>query len=114
MVIPVPLHPRRKKERGFNQAEILAEEISLAKGIPLASQVMVKEKENLPQAWLEGKARRENVKGVYKIKQEFPIKGKVILLVDDVFTTGSTIEECSSLLKKAGAKEVRALTMAHA
>lgn len=114
LIIPVPLSSRRKRERGFNQAEILAKHISFAKGIPLASQAMVKVKENLPQACLEGRARRDNVKGVYKVERESLIRGRVILLVDDVFTTGSTIEECSLTLKKAGALEVRALTMAQA
>ncbi|MCX7973499.1 MAG: ComF family protein [Candidatus Aminicenantes bacterium] len=114
LVVPVPLYPKRKKERGFNQAEELARHICRAKKIPLAPRALIKIKDNLPQASLEAKERRQNVKGVYELIQKDQIKDKTILLVDDVFTTGSTLNECSLILKKAGAREVRALTIAQA
>lgn len=114
VVVPVPLQPSRQKERGFNQAEEIARHISKVKKLALASRAISKIKDTLPQASLEAKLRRENVKGAYKIREREKIENKIVLLVDDVFTTGSTIEECSRVLKEAGAREVRALTIAHA
>lgn len=114
VVVPVPLHPRRQKERGFNQAEEIARYISKVKKLAMVSRGIIKIRDTFPQASLEAKLRRENVKGAYKIGEKDKIENKVVLLVDDVFTTGSTLEECSRVLKEAGAREVRVLTIAHA
>ncbi len=114
VVVPVPLQARRQKERGFNQAEVIARYIGKTKGLPIASRAIIKIKDTPPQASLEAKLRRENVKGAYKIGQKDKIRNKIVLLVDDVFTTGSTIEECSRILKEAGAREIRAITVAQA
>ncbi len=114
VIVPVPLQPGRRKERGFNQAEEIARYIGKVKKLGIASQAIIKIKDTLPQASLEAKLRRENVKGAYKIGEKNKIENKIVLLVDDVFTTGSTIEECSRVLKEAGAREVRAITIAHA
>jgi ComF family protein len=114
VIVPVPLYSSRQRERGFNQSEVIARELSRRKKIRLVSGAIVKVKDTPPQASLEAAARRENVKGVYRVKQKEAIKGKVVLLVDDVFTTGSTIEACSRVLMEAGAKEVRAMTVAQA
>lgn len=113
-VVPVPLHPKRKKQRGFNQALIIAKELAMLKGIKLVEGQLVKLKNILPQTSLKAEDRQKNVKGAFGIKEREKIEGKVILLVDDVYTTGSTIRECSSVLKNAGAKDVRALTLARA
>jgi competence protein ComFC len=113
-IIPVPLHPKRKKERGFNQAEIIAKELARIKGIELGDKLLVKVKNVPPQTSLKVEERAKNVSGAFLITQKEKIKKKVVLLVDDVYTTGSTIRECSSVLKKAGVKEVKALTVAQA
>jgi competence protein ComFC len=113
-VVPVPLHPKRKKERGFNQAQIIAKELARIKGIELGDQLLVKIKNVPPQTSLRVEERIENVSGAFAVVEKERIKGKVVLLVDDVYTTGSTIRECSSVLRNAGVKEVKALTVAQA
>ena len=112
--IPVPLHPRRRRGRGFNQAEIISRRLAAAKGLRHVKRCLVKTKNPPPQTSLDGAARRRNVKGAFTVRRPETVKGKSILLVDDVYTTGSTIRECASVLKAAGAREVRALTIAQA
>jgi ComF family protein len=114
VIIPVPLHPKREKKRGFNQAQIIAKELAELEGVRLLEGVLVKTKNIPPQTFLQLKEREKNVRGAFRVNKEEEIKGRVVLLVDDVYTTGSTIRECSSVLKKAGAKEVKALTIAQA
>lgn len=113
-ILPVPLHPEKKKERGFNQSQILAKELARRKQIRLVEDQLVKVRRTLPQTSLEAKERENNLKGVFEIKDSEKIKGRIVLLVDDVFTTGSTLQECSLALRTAGALEVRALTVAQA
>lgn len=113
-VVPVPLHPRRKRERGYNQARVLAAELAKLRRIKLLDGRLVKIRNAPPQASLEAKDRRKNVRGVYRALRVEDLKGKVVLLVDDVFTTGATLAECSRVLRRAGAKEVRAVTVAQA
>ena len=113
-IIPVPLHSEKEKERGFNQAQILAKELARRKQIPLIGDQLVKVKRTLPQTSLEAKERENNLKGAFEVRDREKIRGKIVLLVDDVFTTGSTLQECSLALKAAGALEVRALTVAQA
>ncbi len=114
LVIPVPLHPSRQKERGFNQSELLAEEIARRNKLQLARRVLIKTRKTLAQVSLEAEERRNNLLGVFSVRKPKKISGRVILLVDDVFTTGSTCRECSRTLMEAGAKEVRVLTLARA
>jgi len=106
LLIPVPLAKRRIRWRGFNQAEEIAKNLAEYLEIPLINDVLIKTKETLPQIDLAEEARKENIKGAFLIKNEEKIKGKKILLIDDVYTTGSTLEESSRILKKAGAREV--------
>ena len=114
IIIPVPIHPKRKKQRGFNQAQIIAQELARLKGIEFVSGRLVKIKNVPPQTSLEEKKREENVSGAFAVVKREEMKGKVVLLVDDVYTTGSTIRECSSVLREAGIEEVRAMTVAQA
>jgi ComF family protein len=114
LVIPVPLHPKRRRERGFNQAEVLARGLAARRGVPVATRNLVKTGNTPPQTTLAAAAREANVRGAYKVKKEGVIGGRVVLLVDDVFTTGATLAECSRTLREAGAGEVRALTAAQA
>jgi len=113
-IVPIPLHPKREKKRGFNQARILARELASLKSIELLEGQLVKVKNVPPQTSLEREEREKNVRGAYEVAKRKRIKGKILLLIDDVYTTGSTLRECSAVLREAGAKEVRALTLAQA
>lgn len=112
LIIPVPLSAERKRERGYNQAEKLAERLSELLKITINSKVCVKIINNPKQTELNAKARRANVIGAYKITDRNSVKGKSILLVDDVLTTGSTTSEIARKLYNAGAKSVKVLTYA--
>lgn len=112
ILIPVPLEKKKWKWRGFNQAQEIGKELSDFWEIPSVNDVLIKIRETLPQVELSDEERRENVKGAFSIKNEEKIRGKKILLVDDVFTTGATLEECAKVLKKAGAKEIIGLVVA--
>lgn len=113
-VVPVPLHARRKRERGFNQAKVFSERLARLKGLRLVDDALIKIRNVPPQTSLEAGDRAKNVRGAYLVKRDKGIKGKIILVADDVFTTGATIKECSRTLLEAGAKEVRAITLAQA
>jgi competence protein ComFC len=106
VLIPVPLAKKRLKGRGFNQSEEIAKELSGRLGIPLFSDALLKIKSTAPQTELAKEERLENIRGVFSVENAEKIKNKKILLVDDVYTTGSTMEECSRILKDSGAKEV--------
>jgi len=110
--IPVPLDKKRIKWRGFNQAEEIGKELSRFFNVPLINNVLIKEKETLPQVELDGEAREENILGVFACQNKDKIQEKKILLVDDVYTTGSTMEECAKVLKTAGAKEIWGVAVA--
>lgn len=114
IIIPVPLEKRKLKRRGFNQAEEISKELSSFLGIPLIADCLIKTRETIPQVELTIEARKENIKGVFSIRDEKLIKNKKILLVDDVYTTGSTLEECARVLREAGAKEIIGVVIAKA
>jgi len=109
---PVPLHKKRLKWRGFNQAEEIAKELTNYLKIPLINDCLIKIRETPTQMELSGEERKENIKGVFLVKNKDLIQNKKILLVDDVYTTGSTMEECARILKEAGAKEVVGMVVA--
>lgn len=113
-VVPVPLHPDKEKSRGFNQARLLAKRLGRQKNIPLMAGRLVKVRPTAAQTSLGVREREINLKGAFQVKKTAGLKGKVVLLVDDVYTTGSTIRECGRALRKAGIKEVRAVTVAQA
>lgn len=106
ILIPVPLYRKKLKQRGFNQAEEIAKELSKSLKIPLFSNVLSKIKPTLSQVGLKQEQREENIKGVFFCQNPEIIKDKTIFLVDDIFTTGSTMEECAKTLKQAKAKEI--------
>jgi len=112
ILIPVPLEKRKLKLRGFNQAEEIAKELSIFLKIPLMNDVLIKIKETPPQVELSEKEREENIKGVFLVKNREKIAGQKILLIDDIYTTGSTMEECAKVLKEAGAKKVWGVAIA--
>ena len=114
LVIPVPLHPRRLRQRGFNQSLLLARRISRRHSLPLDFTALRRIRATAPQTELSAAERQKNIRGAFAVCQERAVAEKAILLIDDVFTTGSTVEECAKVLLKAGAKRVDVLTLARA
>ena len=114
VLVPVPLEKKKMKWRGYNQAEEIAKNLSLILKIPLVSDCLIKIKKTKPQIELDFKERKENVRGAFLVKNGNLIKNKKVLLVDDVFTTGSTMLECAKVLKEAGAKEIVGIVIARA
>lgn len=115
LIIPVPLHPERERERGFNQALLLAKELSRLSGLPLDEHAMVRRSHTKRhRAGMDAKARRQSVAEAFTVRHPKSVAGQLVLLVDDVFTTGATVSACASALKEAGAAEVFVLTIARA
>ena len=114
LLLPVPLHRQRLRERGFNQALLLVKDLSRRTGIPCDKRILQKKKPTLPQVNLSGPEREKGVRGAFQITEKEKLKGKLILLVDDVYTTGATVNECSKVLMAGGAERVDVFTLAHA
>jgi ComF family protein len=114
VLIPIPLEKKKLRWRGFNQAEEIAKEISSFLKVPLFNDILIKKRKTPPQVKLAEKERRENLKGVFYCQNKNKISNKNILLVDDVYTTGSTMKECARVLKKAGSKKVLGVVIARA
>lgn len=112
VLVPVPLHPRRRRERGFNQAELLAFELGRRTGLPVAGNALVRRKDTAPQTGLSAARRRQNVAGAFSVRRRVRIAGRVVVLVDDVLTTGATALACARALQDAAAGEVRLLAVA--
>ena len=113
LLVPVPLHKQRLRFRGYNQSLILGKKISRRCGIPINRWSLVRIRDTPPQLGLPLAKRRKNVRGAFSVSRPDQIKGKNVLLIDDVFTTGSTVSECSRVLIKAGASKVDVVTLAH-
>lgn len=112
-VIPVPLHEKRLQERGYNQAELLANQLHTHLHLPVVTQVLHRTKNTQTQTALNKEERVKNVEKAFKVTNKEVLKDRIVLLVDDVYTTGSTLNECAKVLLRAGAKEVYCLTLAH-
>lgn len=116
MVVPVPLYPRRERARGYNQAELLARELAHALDLPIAPSALARIRDTASQTGLTPRQRRENVRGAFAVRKlrdgRSQVKGKRILLIDDVATTGATLNACARTLKRAGAARVEAATVA--
>jgi len=110
-VVPMPLHWRRRFERGFNQAALLAKHLARRRRIPLLNAVR-RIRATQTQTGLTNAKRRENVRGAFRARRGQPLKGLRVLLVDDVMTTGATASACAAVLKRAGARSVTLLTLA--
>lgn len=113
-ILPVPLHISRLRERGFNQAVLLGRTLGRSKRIPMAVDCLKKVRSTPPQATLKKEERRKNLRGVFALQDAGRFKGKSILLVDDVATTGETLREAARVLKRAGAGRVVAVVAARA
>ena len=113
IIIPVPISKNKMLKRGYNQSMLIAKEIAKrTQKVQLENQVLIKDIENQSQSSLNRKQRLENVKNVYKIQNEQKIKEKNILLFDDIYTTGATVNECAKTLKQAGTNKIGILTIA--
>jgi len=113
IIIPVPIHSKRKNERGYNQSELITREIAKNfSSLESVTDVLLKVKHTISQSSLTKNQRKQNVKKVYKIINEEKIKNKRIILFDDIYTTGATANECARLLKENGVREVLVFTLA--
>jgi len=110
-VVPVPLYWRKKWSRGFNQSELLARHVARRRGIPVLH-ALRRKRNTATQAGLANAGRRRNVAGAFTERAAGAIRGKRILLIDDVMTTGATANACATVLKRCGAKSVSLLTLA--
>lgn len=112
VLMPVPLFPKKERERGFNQSEEMAKILSQAWQAELAPDSLIKIKNTAAQAGLGKEEREKNLQNSFQLKNGDAVKGKIIYLVDDVYTTGATMEECAKTLKEAGAAQVWGITAA--
>lgn len=112
IIIPVPIHYNRKVTRGYNQSALIAKQLAKKIGIAYEENVLFKKVNNKPQSTKNKEEREQNVVGVYYTKNKEKIYNKKIILLDDIYTTGSTVNECSKTLKMAGAKEIDIITIA--
>jgi len=113
LIIPVPLHPTRQRERGFNQASLLAELLSAQVSIP-SKLLLERTRYTTTQTALDRVERMENLHNAFRLRKNMDVRGLRVLLIDDVLTTGSTLSECARILKRAGAISVHAATAARA
>lgn len=112
LVVPVPLHVQRLRKRGFNQSLLLARAVGRRHGIPVDTRSLRRPVATEPQVALGRQERERNVRGVFTVENAARIQGETVLLVDDVYTTGSTLRECARVLLRAGARGVSVLTLA--
>jgi ComF family protein len=111
-IVPVPLAPRRQRERGYNQSELLGRELAARWGVPVETTVLRRVRETPPQVGKSAAERRANVRGAFACIEGAPVTDRRILLVDDVATTGATLNACAEPLKAAGATRVVGLVLA--
>jgi len=118
LLIPVPLHPKRLKYRGFNQADLIVKELAKVWNLDLSNKILFRTKFSKPQAELSKKERLDNTKNMFATNPKLlkisdkPLKDKNIILVDDVWTTGSTAQACAGVLKKLGVAKIWTVTLA--
>ncbi len=111
LIVPVPLHPSRKRERGYNQAALLARELGRCTGIPVEESLLIRTRKTAPLKLMTGQERRRNLHGAFKVQKAIA-PGTNILLVDDIYTTGSTVDAAAACLKSAGRCRVFVATVA--
>lgn len=112
LIVPVPMHKFKRIFRGYNPPQILASELAKQMNKPTVPELLIKEKMTKNQVGLSRAQRSKNLSGSFAVSKNFDVTGKVILLVDDVLTTGATSNECSKILKKSGASVVKLVTIA--
>jgi competence protein ComFC len=113
LLMPVPLHEKRLRQREFNQSALIGKHVAKHLGVPIIVNSLLRKRDTIPQVGLSAKERRKNIKNAFTVRKKDIIEGKHIMLVDDVFTTGATVRECSKVFMKAGAKKVYVITLTH-
>lgn len=111
IIVPVPLHKSRKRSRGYNQAELISAHLSRLSGIPMHRDIVRRIKKTVPQKKLDARQRENNLKKAFNIKPNVVILNKSVIIVDDIFTTGSTIDAVAYEFKRCGAKAVYFITL---
>ena len=111
-IIPVPISSERKNERGYNQSELLAKELAKKLNIECVKNCLIKNKNIIEQSKLNKEERQKNIQGVYILKNKEKLINKKLLLIDDIFTTGSTVNECCKILKQANPRKIDIFTIA--
>ncbi|MDZ7413507.1 MAG: ComF family protein [candidate division KSB1 bacterium] len=114
VLVPIPLHPARRRERGYNQSELLARRAAKVCGLPVETDLLRRTRYTRPQSQLGASERAKNVAGAFAVRLPAEVGGRRVILVDDVLTTGATASECARVLKEAGALEVFLATAARA
>jgi len=112
VIAPVPLHPRRVRERGFNQSELLSEALAAESRVAHAPRLLTKASPTRSQATLGRHDRKKNLRGTFTVTRGAIVSNLRVLLVDDIYTTGCTVEECARVLRRGGARAVRVVTLA--
>ncbi len=112
MIIPVPMHKKKRQKRGYNQTELVADELEKRLEIPARKDILSKVVNTTTQSKLSGKARQSNIQHAFFIQNDFEVEDKKIILLDDIYTTGATSQECSRVLKEAGVEEILVLVLA--
>ena len=112
VVVPIPLHKDRERKRGFNQAELIARYISVHLKLELDTKNLTRETHTKAQNKLDSSQRRRNISGAFNLKDKQAFLSKKVLLIDDIYTTGSTVDECSRLLLEHGADKIFVSTLA--
>lgn len=110
-LIPIPLHEAKLKKRGYNQAALFAEALSARMGIPVLEEALARERNTVPQKGLNREERQKNLKKAFKMIRN-DVKLKTIILIDDIYTTGSTVDEAGALLRQAGISDIYVITLA--
>lgn len=111
-IIPVPISKKRQKERGYNQSLLIAKELSKKLEIKCANNCLIKTRNVIEQSKLKKEDRIKNIQGIYKLNNKEKLKNKNVIILDDIYTTGSTVNECSKILRQAHPKKICVLTLA--
>lgn len=108
-LVPVPVHRNRYRERGYNQAELIARKLGVLAGIPVREKILIRSRDTLPQKDLSEKERRKNLWDAFQVKncaEELNQISECVILIDDIYTTGNTLEACSKVMKEAGVQRI--------
>lgn len=112
IIIPVPIHKNRRKTRGYNQTELIAKNIAKELNLNFMNNILIKKRNIIPQSQLSKIERKLNIKNAFCLQHADLIKNKKILIIDDIYTTGTTVNECAKLLKAEGCNKIGIMTLA--
>ncbi|MFC1721475.1 ComF family protein [Patescibacteria group bacterium] len=113
LLIPVPLHPRRERQRGFNQSTLICQTITKNIKVNLRTDILIRRRYSKPQMKLDREERLQNLKGAFELSESEAVTNRNIILIDDVLTTGKTLSECAKVLRTGHPRSITALVVAH-